>query len=842
MKLRILKKHYYVVFILLYLYDISCFKCIRLNNRSIYKNKYKNNVHIGTNENIRSIEKYSNVLCNSILCKNDKISSFINQRKNVDDDDESENDDMYESTTAGSSSETDNESDEEENDSSDNNNSDEEQIENSNNNNSDEEQNDSSSNDNNDEENEEQDDVMDNDQKDKKIKHSFNLANESKHTKEERVKEEKKLKIYDFINDKEKRLNFNGDQKDEDNEENDDKDENTLENRNIISKHTSVFPGLYFIGIGYNLLFGNPLGEADSLIDPGYRAQIYLMEWALSKEGIANDLSTLQPVNGWIRKENACSRVESITECSSISDYTKSLSAEAKVSGSYWGIASFSASTGYSSFLHEVTKRSKKTFLVKSNCVKYTIGLPPYIPWDKTTAYKNAVNELPAVFTGLDKESECPSDVYEENKTKSKCENVSLWMKFFDIYGTHIIYESQLGGKITKIINVSTSSIEQMKKNGVSVKAKIQAQFGFGSAGGSTDVNSSNSSANDEQSYDMNEQLIVIGGNPIKDVTKEENLFEWSKTVTNHPMPINIKLTPISDSFDSDDLKESYDKAIIYYSRLYGLSPHDTMQKDDKDIIKILTNADTVTKNSAPPINAQCPHGKVVMFGFSLKQNFWDNTNALKGYNIEVCEAGSNSCTSKQGSSNKYDTSYLYMECGDQPLPFSEQVISESTSTYNTVKCPNDYSILLGFGISSSSGRINSAEYVYSTPCIPGMKSCSLNMNNDNQKSYIYVLCVDTTIWSGVNNLSLVALDGAHGKVNRSKKYSDGELVGTCPLDGTVLTGFKVEFHTSSPYVQTPFEKCAKSLKACSVHGSGHAIGIQNFKSLFIYMLCKNNK
>ncbi|KYO02795.1 sporozoite micronemal protein essential for cell traversal [Plasmodium gaboni] len=815
MKLRILKKHYYVVFILWYLYDISCFKCIRLNHRSIYKNKYKNNVHTGTNENITSIEKYSNVLCNSILCKNDKISSFINQRKNVDED-ESENDDMYESTTAGSSSETD-----------------EEQNEDSSNDNSDEEQNEDSSNDNSDEENEEQD---------KKIKHSFNLANESKHTKEEKVKEEKKLKIYDFINDKEKRLNSNREENDEDNEEKDDVDENTLANSNVISKHTSVFPGLYFIGIGYNLLFGNPLGEADSLIDPGYRAQIYLMEWALSKEGIANDLSTLQPLNGWIRKENACSRVESITECSSISDYTKSLSAEAKVSGSYWGLASFSASTGYSSFLHEVTKRSKKTFLVKSNCVKYTIGLPPYIPWDKTTAYKNAVNELPAVFTGLDKDSECPSDVYEENKTKNNCENVSLWMKFFDIYGTHIIYESQLGGKITKIINVSTSSIEQMKKNGVSVKAKIQAQFGFGSAGGSTNVNSSNSSANDEQSYDMNEQLIVIGGNPIKDVTKEENLFEWSKTVTNHPMPINIKLTPISDSFDSDDLKESYDKAIIYYSRLYGLSPHDTMQKDDKDIIKILTNADTVTKNSAPPINAQCPHGKVVMFGFSIKQNFWDNTNALKGYNIEVCEAGSNSCTSKQGSSNKYDTSYLYMECGDQPLPFSEQVISESTSTYNTVKCPNDYSILLGFGISSSSGRINSAEYVFSTPCRPGMKSCSLNMNNNNQKSYIYAVCVDTTIWSGVNNLSLVALDGAHGKVDRSKKYSDGELVGTCPLDGTVLTGFKVEFHTSSPYVQTPFEKCAKSLKACSVHGSGHAIGIQNFKSLFIYMLCKNNK
>ncbi|KOB89480.1 hypothetical protein PFDG_05029 [Plasmodium falciparum Dd2] len=53
-----------------------------------------------------------------------------------------------------------------------------------------------------------------------------------------------------------------------------------------------------------------------------------------------------------------------------------------------------------------------------------------------------------------------------------------------------------------------------MKKNGVSEKAKIQAQFGFGRAGGSTDVNSRNSSADEEQSYDMMEQLSVIGGNP----------------------------------------------------------------------------------------------------------------------------------------------------------------------------------------------------------------------------------------------------------------------------------------------------------------------------------------
>lgn len=74
----------------------------------------------------------------------------------------------------------------------------------------------------------------------------------------------------------------------------------------------AVFPGLYFVGIGYDILFGNPLGETDSLSDPGYRAQIYLLNWEFSNHGIANDLHTLQPINAWIRKENACSRVESV--------------------------------------------------------------------------------------------------------------------------------------------------------------------------------------------------------------------------------------------------------------------------------------------------------------------------------------------------------------------------------------------------------------------------------------------------------------------------------------------------------------------------------------------------
>ncbi|SBS98850.1 perforin-like protein 1 (PLP1), partial [Plasmodium malariae] len=112
------------------------------------------------------------------------------------------------------------------------------------------------------------------------------------------------------------------------------------------------------------------------------------------------------------------------------------------------------------------------------------------------------------------------------------------------------------------------------------------------------------------------------------------------------------------------------------------------------------------------------------------------------------------------------------------------------------------------------------------------MKSCSLNMSKENDKSYMYLVCLDGTIWSGINTLTLVAKDDFHSAVNKSKKFNDGHLDLECPSEGKILTGFYGESHTSSPYVSAPFGKCSKSLKSCSVHGSGQGIGFQNYRTL----------
>ncbi|VWU51259.1 sporozoite micronemal protein essential for cell traversal, putative [Hepatocystis sp. ex Piliocolobus tephrosceles] len=841
MKLMNLKKYVPLFIILFYLNNHGFINTIRINNHSTFKNNDRNNntqdsgiLQYILSENVYLKNKANklNNLSNSSSYKNGNKKSFLNVENKIlmtDDDDfdfDDDDDDSTGDTVSTASSNHSNKSSDDDLSSDNDNDDDDDDIF------------DSKKDDKFPDKSKKGLEEDDNKDKNKKFEKKVKFDSSEKSLNEEKKKKIDNMKEYDFSKQEEaEREETKTPKEDIDYDYNMETDPEIYEQDKMV-----VFPGLHYIGIGYDLLFGNPLGELNSLTDPGYRAQIYLLNWELSERGISNDLKHLQPINGWIRKENACSRAESINECSSISNYSKNLSADVSVSGNYAVFASFSASSGFKNFLEEQKKRTSKTYLVKSKCVKYTIGLPKYAPWEKTFAFSNAIKGLPVKFTGLEKDSECTSDVYEQKQQEKECVNVRTWMEFFRDYGTHIIVEAQLGGKITKVIKVSKSSIDKIKKNGLHVKAEIQAQFGFGSAGGGTNVQDHTSSNSDEESYDMSEQLIVIGGNPIKDVTKEENLFEWSKSVALNPMPVSIKLIPMSDVFHSNELKDSYKDAYTYYTRLYGNSPHDTMQKDDKNINKILNLSTTVTNMGAPPLSTECPTGQVVLFGFTIKQNYWDNTHNLKEYHIEICEAGLNNCVSKQGATNTYDVAFSYIECGEQPLPFLEQVVTDSSEIYNVGKCTNDYSILFGFGFSASSGHRDSALHTHVVSCRPGLKSCSFNMKNVDVKSYIYMACVDATVWTGLNNLSIVAKDDSHAPVNRHKPFNDGTVIVNCPEKGTILGGFYGESNTSSPRVEATFGKCIKGEVSCSGNGSGHAMGgLYNYKSLFAVALCTNN-
>ena len=69
---------------------------------------------------------------------------------------------------------------------------------------------------------------------------------------------------------------------------------------------------LGYLGSGYNLIRGNPLGDDHTPGDPGFRAPCIAFEWGHDKEGISADLTTLQPKGGYVRSYVSCQSAETV--------------------------------------------------------------------------------------------------------------------------------------------------------------------------------------------------------------------------------------------------------------------------------------------------------------------------------------------------------------------------------------------------------------------------------------------------------------------------------------------------------------------------------------------------
>ena len=61
-----------------------------------------------------------------------------------------------------------------------------------------------------------------------------------------------------------------------------------------------------YLGVGYDVLFGNPMGDPVQMNDPGYKLPIVKFAWTLGPEGLTGDLSHLQPLGVNIRRYRSC--------------------------------------------------------------------------------------------------------------------------------------------------------------------------------------------------------------------------------------------------------------------------------------------------------------------------------------------------------------------------------------------------------------------------------------------------------------------------------------------------------------------------------------------------------
>ncbi|KAL8450965.1 hypothetical protein Emag_002967 [Eimeria magna] len=183
----------------------------------------------------------------------------------------------------------------------------------------------------------------------------------------------------------------------------------------VYSQAVDTIPGIGFLGSGYDLVIGNPLGDEHTPGDPGFKAPVILFDWGHDKEGVSPDLTTLQPKGGYVRPFVSCRQAETVEEVESLSAYVADLAADASSDGNLPYLP-FSGSFNFRQMVDESLRKQTKTFILRAYCLRYEAGFAAVgMNSSRTTeAFRKAVESLPAAFPSTSEGSVCTPEAFKQ--------------------------------------------------------------------------------------------------------------------------------------------------------------------------------------------------------------------------------------------------------------------------------------------------------------------------------------------------------------------------------------------------------------------------------------------
>ncbi|GFE52714.1 MAC Perforin domain containing protein, putative [Babesia ovis] len=334
-------------------------------------------------------------------------------------------------------------------------------------------------------------------------------------------------------------------------------------------------PAMEYLGCGYDILFGNPLADDGSLVDPGYRNPIISFTLVQYKGKTRKDLKYANIPGAWIRPLVSCKRSTENTIVKSMNDYQKALSVDSEVGlGTVDESVKFALSAGYSESSGLNLSTTRRLHIQRNYCFLLEAALPVNGKHAFKKSFKIAMRELSPDFRkGTES---CSTIRYAMNPEHPDClEHVAPWMKLFEMFGTHFSYNVKIGGRLTQIAQVNKSSENRNSTRDIKAGAGLQVRDGIlGSSAGITLSKGSKRSNVENISFSYTN---VLGGRTIGNIDDEDEYLAWIQSIPDHPMPIRSQLAPLSKLFDSDDLREAYDDAMEFYVELNGLK---TSQKN----------------------------------------------------------------------------------------------------------------------------------------------------------------------------------------------------------------------------------------------------------------------
>ena len=363
------------------------------------------------------------------------------------------------------------------------------------------------------------------------------------------------------------------------------------------------YAGIGLLGSGYDMINGNPDGDSASMVDPGFRTPILELVYDQTM-GLSRDVRLLTPGGTFMMDENACFKAEQASDVSSSKGYHASLQkdaaqkASASASGAFGGLAlnakySFAASQKMTEETEREQTQNVVKFEIKSFCMVYHVGFstPDYMMRDlsdkKMQGMQHITNEKVKIPYTLEFDDVVRSIAEDET-------DETAWFRLFNTYGTHMVDEIHLGGKIRHVSETSRTAYTEMKKQGRDVKSEMEGSFGasYGGYKGSAMAGFSsgnNNAKNSKNSIDVSKTKIttsVRGGFPPEEgVESDEGWAQWAQTLKDDPMPVKYNLVALTDVHPVlGGMRDTYKEMYESYAKEAIGEAHDVEPPDFKEI------------------------------------------------------------------------------------------------------------------------------------------------------------------------------------------------------------------------------------------------------------------
>ncbi|GIX65768.1 MAC/Perforin domain-containing protein [Babesia caballi] len=581
-------------------------------------------------------------------------------------------------------------------------------------------------------------------------------------------------------------------------------------NPEISKLNPGLAAAMRYLGSGYDIVFGNPLGDPVMMVDPGYRNPVLYLDW--TEQFHNHDGANLkEPRGGWIRPEMSCRQSESVDHVNTVDAYKRELSVDAKLSVDTPFYFSFSASTGYKNFLKTMSAKTVKNYIIKTYCLRYVAGVQDFHNIQVQPAFKKDLGLLPKEFDA----ENCPQEVYRNNDQDEKCEkSVRPWMRFFQKYGTHYTTVIHLGGKVTHQIQMQKSDVASMQKEGFNVDLFIKTQAGLpvsGEAGVSTTRNTEDEKK--LQKYNTEKLVIVIGGDTPTDGAEKESMAEWTRSLYRKPMPIKVDLDSIKTLIHNPEKKQVFDVALKYYAEVYGISTdqmYAVLNGQELGVASMIQHGKVVMFEGRTGGSAVCPPKMVIMMGYSLvvtrlSTSYYNESDYSQ--NIAACPVGREKCIVNNPPANSEVR--VWMVCGPAPIPLLMQETSSADKSAAVATCPPDYAIAYGFGISVPHYlQLQPGVDIYA--CRAGQQSCS-HVSPKAGRNSVWIACVEKNA-PELNKISnQVASSVSNGCYKATYNYQEN----LCPAGTKYVTSWSMNMALNPAENIDLIDECSPDWKGC---------------------------